>query len=298
MKEFWREARRRASLPNFPSGGASPPGRFHLSSLRRYKHNAFARPRGRQYTHTMKKTNCGFSLIEMLVVIAVISILAALLWPLFSQAREKGRDAQCVSNLRQLHIGMMNFAADSGDRLPLPMSCDTQDVQQVANDWKLCWVLRRGWVNWRNYENGRKNDPTARGEKYSAWWGSEGIDCITNGTLFPYVDRVVDVYLCPTFALSEVCGRSDAVRSYSMNRALCPECNGGGCGGEGGVLLYAVTNASATILLGDEQLVYSYTDPRADSEFDPGTQVGKFHSAKTAGNVVYVDGHVDKYPSP
>ena len=47
----------------------------------------------------------GFTLIELLVVIAIIAILAAILFPVFAQAREKGRQASCSSNLKQNQFG-------------------------------------------------------------------------------------------------------------------------------------------------------------------------------------------------
>ena len=59
----------------------------------------------------MKGRN-GFTLIELLVVIAIIAILAAILFPVFAQAREKARQTQCLSNLRQIGTSIIMYATD------------------------------------------------------------------------------------------------------------------------------------------------------------------------------------------
>lgn len=60
-----------------------------------------------------------FTLIELLVVIAVIAILAAILFPVFAQAREKARQTACSSNLKQLGTGMLMYIQDYDEQLPL-----------------------------------------------------------------------------------------------------------------------------------------------------------------------------------
>jgi prepilin-type N-terminal cleavage/methylation domain-containing protein/prepilin-type processing-associated H-X9-DG protein len=64
------------------------------------------------------KSNRAFTLIELLVVIAIIAILAAILFPVFAQAREKARQASCASNEKQLGIAMIQYSQDSDEQLP------------------------------------------------------------------------------------------------------------------------------------------------------------------------------------
>ena len=61
---------------------------------------------------------CAFTLIELLVVIAIIAILAALLLPALSKAKDQGRDAACINNLRELELGIRLWADDQGDKYP------------------------------------------------------------------------------------------------------------------------------------------------------------------------------------
>jgi prepilin-type N-terminal cleavage/methylation domain-containing protein/prepilin-type processing-associated H-X9-DG protein len=59
----------------------------------------------------------GFTLIELLVVIAIIAILAAILFPVFARAREKARQTSCLSNLKQMGLGMLMYAQDYDETL-------------------------------------------------------------------------------------------------------------------------------------------------------------------------------------
>lgn len=66
----------------------------------------------------MSRRQTAFTLIELLVVIAIIAILAAILFPVFAQAREKGRQAACISNLRQLSQATLMYAQDYDETFP------------------------------------------------------------------------------------------------------------------------------------------------------------------------------------
>ena len=69
---------------------------------------------------------CGaFTLIELLVVIAIIAILAAILFPVFAQAREKARQTACLSNLKQIGNALMMYTQDYDEVLPGNASRDT-----------------------------------------------------------------------------------------------------------------------------------------------------------------------------
>ncbi len=74
---------------------------------------------GERETNVRVRYRSGFTLIELLVVIAIIGILAAMLFPVFAQAREKARQIDCVSNMRQLGLAMRMYADDFDGTYPV-----------------------------------------------------------------------------------------------------------------------------------------------------------------------------------
>ncbi len=73
--------------------------------------------RGKHSAYTV-----GFTLIELLVVIAIIAVLAAILFPVFAQARAKARQTVCLLNMRQMGLGVLMYAQDYDETFPLAAS--------------------------------------------------------------------------------------------------------------------------------------------------------------------------------
>ncbi len=91
----------------------------------------------------MKKQ--GFTLIELLVVIAIIAILAAILFPIFVTARERGRQAKCCSNLKQLTLAFFSYADDNNGYMPI--SARRHFSGQLSQAADIEWTGTQ-WYSW------------------------------------------------------------------------------------------------------------------------------------------------------
>ncbi|MCW3098663.1 MAG: hypothetical protein JWL77_4281 [Chthonomonadaceae bacterium] len=92
---------------------------------------------GQTVPMSRRRIDGGFTLIELLVVIAIIGILAAILFPVFAQAREKARQTACLSNLKQIGLAFALYVQDYDEQLP-----DRRDLK-VA--------LPGGWKPWTSW---------------------------------------------------------------------------------------------------------------------------------------------------
>ena len=114
-----------------------------------------------------------FTLIELLVVIAIIAILAAILFPVFAQAREKAREITCVSNAKELGTSMMMYTQDFDELYPLavtwgnPWSDWSDTIQPYMKSWDIMYcpsgTTKRMPNSWY-----------AAGPQYN-WWGNWGL---------------------------------------------------------------------------------------------------------------------------
>jgi prepilin-type N-terminal cleavage/methylation domain-containing protein/prepilin-type processing-associated H-X9-DG protein len=118
----------------------------------------------------------GFTLIELLVVIAIIAILAALLLPALARAKEKGQQAVCRSNLRQLGIAFHHYVQENNDTFPGTASRGAF----VA--------MKEDWILW-NLAPRERNDPTL---PYSFYTN------VQNSAIAPYVGSFnTNLFRCP-----------------------------------------------------------------------------------------------------
>ena len=135
------------------------------------------------YRHTRKPI--GFTLIELLVVIAIIAILAAILLPALNSARERGRSASCVSNLKQLGTSLNGYQADYEDYNPY--------ANVEISGWYSSWFI--ALAPYCNISYGQLDDSWGEGkarrmdlwvcpshaERMNYKWGYE-ISYVANGT--------------------------------------------------------------------------------------------------------------------
>ena len=84
----------------------------------------------------------GFTLIELLVVLAVLGLLAALLFPVFAHANEKSRQAACASNLRQIGTAAMQYGGDN-DGLMFHTLGHDDEATGLVTLWSFCWNVGR-----------------------------------------------------------------------------------------------------------------------------------------------------------
>jgi prepilin-type N-terminal cleavage/methylation domain-containing protein/prepilin-type processing-associated H-X9-DG protein len=225
-----------------------------------------------------------FTLIELLIVIAIIALLAAILFPVFARARESARRASCLSNLKQIGLGIMQYTQDYDDRLPQALydSLDTYSGTEIT-------PAKSFYTTTGSYGKNR----------YLTW-----MDFV-----YPYV-KSTQIFVCPSASVdtsTTPVRKPTDTPSYGYNNAFGGKFNYyGSYGGTtygaptGSIALSSIARAAETIM------VLDYYDPGAITA-TPYSHMNWVRNADQkvknrviphleGGNVAYADGHVKWVP--
>lgn len=137
-----------------------------------------------------KKLN-GFTLIELLVVIAIIAILAAILFPVFAQARESARTISCLSNMKQIGLGVKMYAQDYDELFPM-------GTYPGPRNWEVNMdvVGNQGWNDCGGWWQGV--DPGDGGLPFSGCaYGGDFYRALMTVQVGPYIKNK-QIWYCPS----------------------------------------------------------------------------------------------------
>ena len=202
----------------------------------------------------MIKVKEGFTLIELLVVIAIIAILAAILFPVFAQAREKARAASCLSNVKQLGTAITLYIDDYDEGFPPTIAY--YNITEVGSTYAI------------------NSSIAGVSGNYSTW----------RDAIFPYVKNK-NMFLCPTnkkmLGYSEncfihFCDRGDKWLTWRASPIVLTEVL------NPGELIYIADNMAASETVCYNEIYACMWNAAGPSM--PGRHIG-------GGNVAFVDGH-------
>ncbi len=175
---------------------------------------------------TGKKKEGGFTLVELLVVVAIIGILAGLLLPALSRSKSRAQMITCMNNKKQLLLGWTMYSGDNDSRLVYNLQLDPSRGSPTGG-WVASALASPANPNWVNNQMDWELDAQ-----------NTNLNFVNNSLLGPYADYSTKVFHCPAdYALSGIqrsAGWTGRVRSVSMNAMV----------GNPGALLQGSTNAN------------------------------------------------------
>ncbi|HEY3330645.1 MAG TPA: DUF1559 domain-containing protein [Capsulimonadaceae bacterium] len=199
-----------------------------------------------------------FTLIELLVVIAIISILAAILFPVFATAREKARQTTCLSNLKQLGLGFVQYTQDYDECLPNVTDGGTGSGEGVFGGWN-----------------------------YYSLFGSGSAIAIFDpsiGSLYPYI-KATKVYICPDDIAGDISGDSYAINSCVAHTGRTNGIRRGRSMGE-----FNGYSPSEIALLAEERVVMPSGESTNDAYFLVNADSVSYRHSN-GSMIAYLDGH-------
>ena len=110
-------------------------------NMKKSNKNKASCPTQKSTFHLHFFSRSAFTLIELLVVIAIIAILAAMLLPALQQARERGRAAGCLNNMKQINLAVQNYCDDNDERF------FTYDIYPLGGNKTIKWYNPSGGKN-------------------------------------------------------------------------------------------------------------------------------------------------------
>jgi prepilin-type N-terminal cleavage/methylation domain-containing protein/prepilin-type processing-associated H-X9-DG protein len=216
----------------------------------------------------------GFTLVELLVVIAVIGVLAALLFPALSAAKAKARRTACLNNLQQINFGLRMYCDDSSDASPA-----TGHARFGTQAWSGYRKLMSSYV-------GVNGEPSAQDKLFACPVDMFYLEMTKFGAFAYHMSTVrKSLYGQPLFDYSSYgFNGGSEMRAFAFNATP----------GIGGRKLSSVKEPSKTVLLAEASAFYPYSwhepHPTAGAEIiDGGGAI--FNDAKAM--VSFVDGHVN-----